>query len=936
MGAPALSGAGVGGPKIEIAGARVDAGGHVVVTLRITRGGIPVATVAEASALRPQFTVAGLSTHPADGLDAWTSFLPTGRQTIPSLPPGGPGTPAASALANARQPGSEASGTLAGADGAFTYTYANALPARCPAPPNPLPADRQCFDPARTLRVGAWLLGNGTADGTSTFDLAPTAGGAAARDVALYQNCQGCHAVVVSHDGAVGVKICTTCHTWQNADPDTVDPAALDGATAATDPNPLELGRLVHRIHRGKKLPTLYAAAAGGTSVPAPTLPSSAALPLPYFPGRNAAVLGRKYSVVGAASREIEFGAIVARTENQLAPRTVAVGVAFPRDLRDCGVCHRGAPQASETLYAVSRRTCSGCHPEAWFQSAAITDAVHFAHPGGPQADDLGCRGCHVAATAAHPKVYAPIADIHVEPQHSPYFDRPKLEIVSVANVRPGAPTGPTIRFKLHDRLGDITPIGAAVPAYDTTSPFASPVMRSLAYPNGFMSITVNGPTAPAYGYTPLLSEAAPNPSIYALAPDAIDPRDGLGIFTYQFASKLPADASGTWAVGIDARRRVASTTLYDPAADAFRWPYTGEAVSEPPLNPLVYVDTSTGTYTAGVPDAAVPRRRVVAQAKCERCHDPIEVHGTVRARVEYCLVCHAPSATDRGQRPGVAYVSNGNTNLAATLDGIEERSIEYKVLVHRIHTGGRTGAASLEALAPFVVYGRYGSFFFFDEGIFPGALANCTTCHEGRTYEIDAVPEDAPPTIANETGTVLHQGTAAHVAGEPAVPPIQSACLGCHANGFTPAHAAAHTANGIEQCAQCHARGPYSVDVVHGLASPGAALVSTSFSSIVQNVIVPRCASAACHGGNPPAAFPRLDADAARDAIVNVPSQQASALALVKPNDPANSYFLLKIRGDAASVGGVATRMPIGDAALEPSEIAAIEGWIANGAPND
>jgi hypothetical protein len=125
-------------------------------------------------------------------------------------------------------------------------------------------------------------------------------------------------------------------------------------------------------------------------------------------------------------------------------------------------------------------------------------------------------------------------------------------------------------------------------------------------------------------------------------------------------------------------------------------------------------------------------------------------------------------------------------------------------------------------------------------------------------------------------------------------------------------------------------------VDVAHGLAQPDAALVSASFASIVQGILVPRCASAACHGGSPPAAFPRLDPEGAYDAIVGVESQQASGVMLVKPLDPAASYLLLKLRGEAGSVGGLATVMPIGDAALDPSDLAAVEAWIANGAPHD
>ena len=56
----------------------------------------------------------------------------------------------------------------------------------------------------------------------------------------------------------------------------------------------------------------------------------------------------------------------------------------------------------------------------------------------------------------------------------------------------------------------------------------------------------------------------------------------------------------------------------------------------------------------------------------------------------------------------------------------------------------------------------------------------------------------------------------------------------------------------------------------------------------------------------------------------------------LVEPFDPANSYLVLKLRGTAGDAGGVASPMPIGDAALDESDIQAIEAWIANGAPND
>jgi len=911
----------------------------VVVALTLSQGGVPLSRDA-ALALRPGFTLAAVSTHPVDGLAAWKSLLLTGGQTAAQLPPSGPGTPPGLVVPNARQPGSESSGTFDGADGAFTYVFASALPAG--------------FSPAETLRVGVYLAGAaaGSPSTNATWDFRPAGGAPAPRDTVLAANCNGCHGTVAAHGGRrVGVKICLTCHTWQNSDPDTVDPAALDGATAATDPNPLELGRLVHRIHRGRNLPTLYQAAAGGSAVPAPALPSATALPLPFFPGRNAPIPGRKFSIVGYQSRELVYGRVVNRTDNQMPARAVAEGVTFPRELRACDVCHGGAPQEYEILYAASRRTCAGCHPEVWFDAAPITDAVHFAHPGGPQADDTKCAGCHVVSTPPQ-KLYAPLAEIHVEPRRSPRNNAPAVVVQRVLDLVPGGvpdgaggTKGPTVVFKLQDRAGDLLQPNAPSPAADGTAGTPSPVPRAFAS----LAIRLAGPTTPDFSGAPALNSSdAGNPDPLALVADATTHE-----LTYTFASKLPATAAGTWAVAFEGRRR-ATPAHYSTATDNFNWPYTGEQVTESPDNALVYVDTSTGRWSAAAPGPAVPRRTVVAQEKCERCHGRFEMHGGQRHEVRYCVMCHTPDRTDWGSALGASPVSgrpksspSGSVDLAGTFDGIEERSIHLKVLVHRIHTGAHVGAAALDLVQPHVVYGHLGTPYFLDGGVFPNDLRNCTLCHEGRSYAVDAIPAGASPTVANENPTLRHvatrdalgavvPATRDHVAGEPAAPPIQAACMGCHATGVALSHVTRHTAGGVEQCPQCHGRGTLSVDVVHGLAAPDAAGVDATFTSISTRILVPRCASTACHGGSPPANFPRLDAGAAYGAIVSAASQQASGVNLVDPFAPEQSYLLLKLRGDAGSAGGVATTMPIGDAALDPSEIAAVEAWIANGAPND
>jgi hypothetical protein len=117
----------------------------------------------------------------------------------------------------------------------------------------------------------------------------------------------------------------------------------------------------------------------------------------------------------------------------------------------------------------------------------------------------------------------------------------------------------------------------------------------------------------------------------------------------------------------------------------------------------------------------------------------------------------------------------------------------------------------------------------------------------------------------------------------------------------------------------------------------PGGGVISISptFSSISEVVLVPKCATSACHSGNPPANAPvSLDADRAWQELVGVPSTQAG-ISLVEPGSPGASYLVNKVRGTQGEVGGL-NLMPLNAEPLSEDEILAIEAWITNGAPND
>ncbi len=774
--------------------------GNVVVAYQVTADGAPASlNQLTAAGVAPSWTVAALSTNPVSGLAGWKSLLRTGSGSLTNNPIEGPGTPPA-ANDSGKQPGSERTGTVEElGPGAFRYTFANALPSLGPF----------AYVPTETMRVGAWLNGAPVSDrSVATWDFVPAGGTPQVRDTVLDTNCNACHGRLVAHGVRHGVRLCLTCHTVQNADPDTVDPAAMAGATPATNPNPLDLGRMVHRIHRGKKLPTLYLASSN--TMPAPPLAANSLMPLPFFPGRNKPLLGQRYSIIGYRSTELVIGKVVNRADNDQPAKLVAEGVGYPRDLRDCDACHGGAPQADEQVHAISRRTCGSCHADVWYGTGS-TDPVHFAHLGGPQADDTACVNCHVSpgGGAAPYKLYADTRDVHVPSYQHANHDRPQLDVVQVRDLTPGK--APTVVFKAYDQGGTVSPLDT------NTYAGSSPVPRAFSR----VAITISGPTTDYVTGNFASTNTLPATEAVPLTGAAY----ASGQFSYTFGNVLPSSASGTWAVAMEGRRSLA-TVHYNALADTFPWPYTGETLTESADNRVQYVDTATGSMWTG---AAVPRRQVVSTDRCNACHGRLSLHGGLRHDTEYCVMCHAPDRTDWGRRPKRA---DGNVNLATvasanvhgTYDNREERTIHLKVLVHRLHTGEATGVVGLSAAAPFVVYGYPGgskAALFFDDVSFPNDLANCRVCHVEESFWLEAMPARALPTVANETGSILHSGKATHGSSEPKVGPIQSACMSCHDTGPGRIHAANHTVGTVEACATCHggSSGALSVPGAHGLA---------------------------------------------------------------------------------------------------------------------
>jgi OmcA/MtrC family decaheme c-type cytochrome len=394
--------------------------------------------------------------------------------------------------------------------------------------------------------------------------------------------------------------------------------------------------------------------------------------------------------------------------------------VVFPMDIRNCTSCHTPeATQANVWYTYPSRAACGSCHDD-------IDWATGENHPAGAQTSDSACASCHQPQGGR--EFDASIQGAHTVPYRSTQLAGLNSEIVSVTGAVPGGK--PTVVFKIFENDG--TPVAPAS--------FGSN-----------LNILMGGPTTD-YAINPVRQRA-----------------DGASFdgttATYTFTTAIPADATGTWAFSIEARRDVNFT--YPPPE--------GNPVREGAFNVVHYANLSGGT-----PE---PRRVVVDIANCNTCHDRLVLHGGQRFATEECVMCHNPNASDVSRRPAEA---------------APPESIDFKRMIHRIHTGE-------ELTQDFTVYGFGGSENNYNHVLYPGDRRDCTSCHVDGTWNVPAtMPPGRLPTETLRDWYSPQQPTAA-------------ACLGCHDSQAAAAHAYVNTAPFGEACAACHGvNADFSVDKAH------------------------------------------------------------------------------------------------------------------------
>jgi hypothetical protein len=138
---------------------------------------------------------------------------------------------------------------------------------------------------------------------------------------------------------------------------------------------------------------------------------------------------------------------------------------------------------------------------------------------------------------------------------------------------------------------------------------------------------------------------ALPIPSVY-LAPINDTDSSSEGELTGQTL------LSGTYTIGLELRKDYVldGETLRDPGNTTFDFLF-GDAT-------------------------AIQKREVVTLANCNQCHTEVRAHGDNRNNVANCILCHTTGSED-GNNPAVA-------------GGTPGTSIDFKVMIHKIHAGSR------------------------------------------------------------------------------------------------------------------------------------------------------------------------------------------------------------------------------------------------------
>jgi OmcA/MtrC family decaheme c-type cytochrome len=417
--------------------------------------------------------------------------------------------------------------------------------------------------------------------------------------------------------------------------------------------------------------------------------------------------------------------------------------VVFPSDPRRCESCHEpstGAAQANAWLTNPNRAACGSCHDNVNFATGAN-------HVNLPQVNDNQCAQCHIPQGEL--ELDASIRGAHVFPQESAANPGLVLKILKVDDGLAGR--SPSVTFTVKDFKGN----GVS--------------MAQLTGGSNRLALVLAGPTSD-YGYTSFVpSVATPGYVSENPVPAAKCSADGTCLYTFTHA--IPANAKGSFSIGIEGRR---SFTIL---------PDTTRATS-------VNYGAKNDVFTFSVDATPVQARRtVVSIDKCNRCHTRLSLHGENRNQIEQCVMCHNPSENDSSVRPAAQNAAD---------KAQPPQSVNFALMIHKIHTGEKM----TEFGQTYTIVGFGGSHNDFSDVRYPamsstgavGDTAKCDMCHVNNSETVFPIGKNS---VIDPQGKLSP------------VPATTAACTACHLKTSALAHAVSQTDPKFgESCDVCHATG--------------------------------------------------------------------------------------------------------------------------------
>ncbi len=449
--------------------------------------------------------------------------------------------------------------------------------------------------------------------------------------------------------------------------------------------------------------------------------------------------------------------------------------VVFPQDIRNCAKCHDVAdaatPQAGNWESQPSRAACGACHDDVNFATGENHTANNV-----PEPDDSQCTVCH--SDTGFP---GSVASTHALPEKVAGTNF-KLNIISVANSAPGQFPVITYEVTNPNNANARYNIMAADPAWTNGS-----VSILLGWNTGDHTNLGNGSSSTPASAITLNGRAA------STGNNAAPTANADGTFTVTSLRAVPAaGVTGSGVAGMTGR------AAGDLNGD-------GDFTDTDDRIPI----KSVVKYFAITDAAPVARRSVVDIVnQCDDCHDQLTLHGESRTdEPQLCVICHNPRNTDIARRPKNG---DGTVNVAATVDGLKEQSIDFKRMIHGIHSAAKRENA-------FVIYGFGSSVNDFSGVRFPGVLENCRTCHKPNTFTLPLASTVLASSV--DTGNILtNPGYVADQTDDKVTTPTSAVCSMCHDTGVARTHMEQNGAqfsilvtnvnNSAETCEVCHGPG--------------------------------------------------------------------------------------------------------------------------------